>query len=321
MPTREKDSNRCEGFYLWFDGSCQPKGSGCSSIGLSETREGGVSELFKIASPLVCGTTSNESEYFGLIRGLRMLLRHVGVSRSHQVPLVVFSDSELVLNQIQGVYQCRNSHLRLLCTTAKGLLESFTNVSFKHVNREMNEEADLLAKNVVNEKSVDIKTLTEFYPNRAFALCATVEGKSVKRVAVTNNIWAATLERLCFIDAAFLVECYGKDALRHMKDPYPLNIVSSSERMNVLGIYSDDITVKFSLRSGGLSKAIKLTNVVVVHRFAVPLHISLETWEPELMQTMQDAKIEKNAKVFGETYSTHPFWHSENHYLGSAYGF
>eukprot|EP01135_Chromosphaera_perkinsii_P008759 Nk52_evm92s1444 gene=Nk52_evmTU92s1444 len=302
-------------YYLLFDGSCQPKGSGCSSIGLFVDREGLANEMFKISSPLVTGTTSNESEYFGLIRGLRMLLRTIGVSQSHKVPLVVISDSELVLNQIQGVYQCRNTHLRLLCTTARGLLESFPRVCYKHVNRDMNEEADVLAKESVN-KQQDRNALAEFYPNLAFAFEASVQDKTV---VVTNNFWANTPEKLSFIDAAFLLKCFGESALRHMKDPYPLTILRGRESMNILGIFADDITLRFNLNSGGTSKPVVLTNVLVVHRFAVPLHVSLSEWKPELLKDIEQVTIgEKDPKIFGSKYSTHPFWNSKVVYLSSA---
>ncbi|XP_074343050.1 uncharacterized protein LOC141705215 [Apium graveolens] len=84
--------------------------------------------------------TNNDAEYEALINGLKLALE-VGV-----VNLIVRSDSELVVNQVNGGFQARGPQTELYMRYAQRLLETFGNASLKSVPREENSNADALAK-------------------------------------------------------------------------------------------------------------------------------------------------------------------------------
>ncbi|XP_074342402.1 uncharacterized protein LOC141679945 [Apium graveolens] len=84
--------------------------------------------------------TNNDAEYEALINGLKLALE-VGA-----VNLIVQSDSELVVNQVNEGFQARGSQTKLYMRCAKRLLEKFSSARLESVPREENSNADALAK-------------------------------------------------------------------------------------------------------------------------------------------------------------------------------
>jgi ribonuclease HI len=60
--------------------------------------------------------------------------------------LEVRGDSELIIKQMTGDYQCKSPNLIELYREAKGLASRFQNISFKHIPRDENSHADSIAK-------------------------------------------------------------------------------------------------------------------------------------------------------------------------------
>lgn len=75
-------------------------------------------------------TTSNVGEYTAVINALDAAC---GISRG---VIKVFSDSELVVNHLNGKYRLRASNLKPLFDRIKLLSSRFTSVTFIHVPRE-----------------------------------------------------------------------------------------------------------------------------------------------------------------------------------------
>jgi ribonuclease HI len=92
-------------------------------------------------------TTNNVAEYQALLHGLRYALAR-GASR-----VEVFSDSELLVRQIEGRYRVKSPGLEPLHREARGLLARFERARVAHVPRERNREADLLANRAVDERA------------------------------------------------------------------------------------------------------------------------------------------------------------------------
>ena len=90
--------------------------------------------------------TNNVAEYQALLHGLRFALAR-GVSR-----VEVFSDSELLVRQLEGRYRVKNAGLLPLHREAAGLLARFERARVAHVPRERNREADALANRAVDER-------------------------------------------------------------------------------------------------------------------------------------------------------------------------
>lgn len=89
--------------------------------------------------------TNNVAEYQALLAGLDRA-RALGWTE-----LAVFSDSELLVRQIQGRYQVKHPGLRPLYMSARLKLAGFRRVEFRHVPRELNAEADALANRGIDE--------------------------------------------------------------------------------------------------------------------------------------------------------------------------
>lgn len=92
--------------------------------------------------PVGDGTTVNTAEYFAIIRALEMLQ---SMDTGHR-PVVIYSDSQLVIRQINGVYAVREAHLQKLSDRVRNLKRGFVNLTFTWVPRTKNTEADALAK-------------------------------------------------------------------------------------------------------------------------------------------------------------------------------
>jgi len=89
--------------------------------------------------------TNNIAEYSGLIAALRWAAEHA-VSE-----LRVRSDSELLVKQMRGEYRVKNPGLLPLYEDARALIRKIGGVTFEHVRREFNQDADRLANEAMDE--------------------------------------------------------------------------------------------------------------------------------------------------------------------------
>lgn len=89
--------------------------------------------------------TNNVAEYHALLLALERA-RTLGCT-----DLEVYSDSELLVRQIQGRYQVRNAALRPLFAKAQERIAGFRRFKIQHVPREQNAEADASANRGMDE--------------------------------------------------------------------------------------------------------------------------------------------------------------------------
>lgn len=91
--------------------------------------------------------TNNYAEYSGLLAALDYAVRQ-------QYPsLKIFSDSELLVRQMQGRYKVNNSTLQELFARAKALVRKLEFFEIDHVLRERNKEADRLVNQVLDQRA------------------------------------------------------------------------------------------------------------------------------------------------------------------------
>ena len=83
--------------------------------------------------------TNNVAEYRGLIAALTYLVD------TGSKAAVLRSDSQLLVRQMQGRYRVRNAGLQTLFREAKTLETQLEQVTFEHVRRTENKEADRLS--------------------------------------------------------------------------------------------------------------------------------------------------------------------------------
>lgn len=93
--------------------------------------------------------TNNEAEYFALVVGL--LVAREFLTRHDE--LVIISDSQLLVRQMQGIYRVKTDGLRRLHTVAQQLIQSLR-VNIMHVLRAENSEADKLANIGIDKKQI-----------------------------------------------------------------------------------------------------------------------------------------------------------------------
>lgn len=94
--------------------------------------------------------TNNQAEYYALIVALYYIKEELA-SQSEKPTITVISDSELLINQMKGVYRVRNEKLLPLYGVIMRLRENLT-ITFKHVLREKNIDADALANEGIDKK-------------------------------------------------------------------------------------------------------------------------------------------------------------------------
>ena len=97
-------------------------------------------EIFTF-SEYIHDLTNNEAEYGSLIHGLKSLLRLSILN------VIIYSDSELVVKQINGDYKVKNDRMKKLYDKTLSLLSSFQKWQLLHVLRDKNTVADRLATN------------------------------------------------------------------------------------------------------------------------------------------------------------------------------
>ena len=90
-------------------------------------------------------TTNNQAEYRALLAGMQ---------RAHQegvASLKCFLDSELVVKQLNGEYRVKDEDLRPHYTEISSLTTHFDEVTFSHVPRNENKDADRLVNDALDK--------------------------------------------------------------------------------------------------------------------------------------------------------------------------
>jgi ribonuclease HI len=123
-------------WLVMVDGAARgnPGQAGC---GAAIYDENGV--LVKELSRYLGRATNNVAEYEALLMGLEAVL-HFGRKN-----IIVQSDSELLVRQLNGQYRVKDEKLKVLFERAMALLRQFGSYRIIHVRREFNKLADRLA--------------------------------------------------------------------------------------------------------------------------------------------------------------------------------
>ena len=89
--------------------------------------------------------TNNVAEYNGLLAALRW------AAERGERHLCIRSDSELLVKQMRGEYKVKHPGLQPLYVRARLLVVEIGDVTFEHVRREQNKEADRLSNVAMDE--------------------------------------------------------------------------------------------------------------------------------------------------------------------------
>lgn len=91
--------------------------------------------------------TNNQAEYYGFKKGLERA-RDLGINK-----VSLYSDSQLVVNQMNGFYKVKNQELAPLHQEVTQLAQSFEKVSFTYVPRELNKVADKEVNRILDDQA------------------------------------------------------------------------------------------------------------------------------------------------------------------------
>ena len=130
-----KITSKKDYFTMFVDGAADlhSKTSGIGGVIYKDEEE-----IFTF-SEYLDDATNNEAEYTALIYGLKLLIKE------NVLNVNIFSDSELVVKQINGQYKVKNQRMKKLYDETISLLSQLVSWTFSHVLRDKNQVADKLA--------------------------------------------------------------------------------------------------------------------------------------------------------------------------------
>jgi ribonuclease HI len=127
--------------HVYFDGASRGN-PGPAAIGwVIVTSEGIVAE----GGERIGSTTNNQAEYAALVTALEAA-KEYGYGEVH-----ARGDSELIVKQVRGEYDTNNPDLREQRVTVLELLSSFDEWTLEYVPREVNDRADGLANEALDQ--------------------------------------------------------------------------------------------------------------------------------------------------------------------------
>lgn len=91
--------------------------------------------------------TNNVAEY----RALILALSKASTLNPQPSTLEIRMDSELIVCQMTGKYKIKEPTLKLLAAEVLKLIKNFKSVTFRHVPREQNKQADKLVNEAIDE--------------------------------------------------------------------------------------------------------------------------------------------------------------------------
>ncbi len=127
-------------FKLHTDGGSRGN-PGPAAIGIVlEDPDGNVVKEFKRC---IGKATNNQAEYEALIEGLKLARLY------WKGPLECYTDSELLIKQVNGEYDVKNEGLKVAKKAVDKLAKQFPSITYTHVPRE--EKMQSIADKLVNE--------------------------------------------------------------------------------------------------------------------------------------------------------------------------
>ena len=103
-----------------------------------------------IVSQFLGTRTNNFAEYEAVILAFDTLIKMVPATKRGETSVAVKMDSELVVKQMRGEYKIKNAALKEQSARLKQVAGAFKSVSFVHVPREENSDADFLANEAMD---------------------------------------------------------------------------------------------------------------------------------------------------------------------------
>jgi len=115
-------------------------------------------------------TTNNVAEYTAVIKAVETAIR-LGANEVN-----IFSDSELLVRQINGQYKVKSENIRPLYRQAIDLLERLKTWKISHVKREMNVGADAIVNQAIDRRADVEPAATKNHSSKPIRLGVMISG-------------------------------------------------------------------------------------------------------------------------------------------------
>ncbi len=171
---------------LHADGAYRGKNGGVASYGYLVKKDSNtVRKDYGVL--LEDRVTNNYAEYKAIIKGLEWIKQ----SDLHFDKLIIRSDSQLVVKQVNGEWSVKSGNLRDLYREVKDLIAHFEgegkSVNLVHVGREHNEEADELS-----QLAIEDHFLARKLKGKEKKLCTECGKEMVLRDGKYGKFWGCT---------------------------------------------------------------------------------------------------------------------------------
>jgi ribonuclease HI len=128
-------TERQEHWVMYFDSSLKLEGAGVGVLLISPK-----GEQLKYVLQIFWKVSNNEAGYEAVLHGLRHVIS-LGIKR-----LLVYSDSAVVINQVNKSWDRNKENMDTYCLEVYNLENKFYGFEFHHVVRDNNVAADVLSK-------------------------------------------------------------------------------------------------------------------------------------------------------------------------------
>ncbi|MDG1950874.1 MAG: ribonuclease HI family protein [bacterium] len=129
--------------HIYTDGGSRGNPGPSASGAVIKTPEG---EVLAQVKKYLGVTTNNQAEYVAIVIGL-LKAKELGATR-----VKMFMDTQLAVRQLNGEYKVKNPGIAERFKEVHNAAIGFERVTFDHVRREFNKEADALVNECLDEE-------------------------------------------------------------------------------------------------------------------------------------------------------------------------
>src|SRR6185437_8587667 len=160
---------------------------------------------FELSFPIEVTATNNQAEYQALLKGIR-LLQEVEADT-----VEIFGDSMLVVNQLIGIYECKDDILRVYHEECCRLLREIKKVTIKHVPKLYNGDANRLAQHASSYRSMEgvmtlelpaddwRKEIVEYLEDPSNKISRRIRFQATKYVLLEGELYYRTIDGVLLI--------------------------------------------------------------------------------------------------------------------------
>ncbi|XP_051121614.1 uncharacterized protein LOC127245013 [Andrographis paniculata] len=206
-------------WILKFDGSSMQMSAGAGVL-----IESPWGQKWTVARPLTPGFTNNQAEYEALLVGLRILRKKGAKAIRAQ------GDSQLILKQITGEFQCKDERMRNLRMEVVRMLQTFDDAVVEFIPRAENKIANDLAQEASGYKS---SSAGNFKSGRVYLYPVDAEDWRMELKKYLEQPTGETPEKLR--KEALKYTLIDGDLFRRAADGMLMRCVDNQEAMKVMG--------------------------------------------------------------------------------------